>query len=255
MLYHRDCTESEFFAEMRAALNRRREQAGTYVISTPNTAPNGEFQAFLAVREARRQRSLQTCHHYSPTEKTRHEPPRDTGAFVPATSARIENDRNLTDGTRRCARKLMELAYRTNRDDRSLDITVSYLAKTLQKCRRTVQRYLRQLEREGYIEVAIVATERSRMCFGLVVTLLGPLFPRHHRQKWLENPGKPGATSVSQIKTPRFIIPDKRRIYPVDVWARRCMDGVFRALRTSIGPFPPIEWLGKGVQTATVAPG
>src|ERR1019366_6606884 len=56
---------------------------------------------------ARRERSLKHCH--LPAEpKPRHPSPRDTGAYVPEMAARIDNDRNLTDGARQCARKLME---------------------------------------------------------------------------------------------------------------------------------------------------
>ena len=57
--------------------------------------------------------------------------------------------------------------------------------RALGKDRRTVQRYLRQLERAGYITVEVVHA-RTRMCAGLFVALLAPLFPRHHRQKWPE---------------------------------------------------------------------
>ena len=64
--------------------------------------------------EDRRQRSLRSCH--LPAEpKPRHAPPRDSGAYVPEMAARIEDDRNLTDGARRCARKLAEYVYRKNR--------------------------------------------------------------------------------------------------------------------------------------------
>ena len=41
---------------------------------------------------------------------------------------RIDNDPNLTDGARRCARKLAELTYSQNREGRALPVTVTYLA-------------------------------------------------------------------------------------------------------------------------------
>ncbi len=87
----------------------------------------------------------------------------DSGAYVPEMAARIDDDPNLTDGARRCARKLAELTYRANRSGRSLDVTVTYLMRALGKCRRTVQTYLRLLEREGYIRVEVVCGARSRM--------------------------------------------------------------------------------------------
>src|SRR5436189_201551 len=75
------------------------------------------------------------------------------------------------------------LAARTARDARAGDITVTWLMRALGKSRRSVQRYLGQLEREGYIAVEVVYA-RTRMCAGLFVALLAPLFPKHHRQKW-----------------------------------------------------------------------
>ena len=127
------------------------------------------------VDPARRKRSLQTCHRYVLTERPRKPAPRETGAYVPELAARIDNDPNLTDGARRCARKLAELTYRQNREGRTLPVTVTYLARALGRCRRTVQRYLRQLESEGYVAVDVIASQRSRMCVGLVVRLLAPL--------------------------------------------------------------------------------
>src|SRR6266478_8444278 len=132
--------------------------------------------------EAGRQRSLRCCH--LPAEpKQRHAPPRDSGAYVPEMAARIEDDRNLSDGARRCGRKLMEYIYRKNRDARAGNITVTWLMRALGKSRRSVQRYLGQLEREGYIAVEVVHA-RTRMCAGLFIALLAPMLPRHHRQKW-----------------------------------------------------------------------
>jgi hypothetical protein len=69
--------------------------------------------------EARRARALRTCHRPSLNERPRRATPPDNGAYVPETAARIENDPNLTDGARRCARKIMEETYRRNRDGRT----------------------------------------------------------------------------------------------------------------------------------------
>ena len=149
-------SESELMAQARAALRRHQASVGGPA-PVHETIVNSEYREYLAAKEERRACSLQTCHRFSLYERPRHAPPRDTGAYVPQASAGIENDRNLTDGARRCARKLLELTYRANRSGRTLDVTVGYLARTLGKCRRSVQRYLRLLEREGYIQVEVVA--------------------------------------------------------------------------------------------------
>ena len=219
-------------------------------------------------------RSLRKCHMPSLYERPRHAPPKDTGAYVPATSARLDNDRNLTDGARRCARKILEETHRRDRKERKLLVNVSYLAKGLGRCRRTIQRYLAVLEREGYLRVEVMSGHRSRMCIGLIVHLLEPLFPRHQRKSWPQrvgNPPKnltddgenrrnPDATSKSQNEIHNFlkeeeIDPLLRKqpyinsyhprfralhykpschLYSRDAWAEKCMAGVFRALLKAV---------------------
>lgn len=182
--------------------------------------------------EDRQQRSLQSC-HLPAGPKPRLPPPRDNGAYVPELAARIENDPNLTDGARRCARKLAEYTYRNNRETRRAEITVTYLMRSLRKSRRTVQRYLRQLEHAGYIGVQVIHA-RTRMCAGLLVELLAPLFARHHRRGWPQKSMKPDAPRKSHNYRLRIK-------YSRESWALRCMDGVFRALMKTIPPLPAIS--------------
>lgn len=184
-----------------------------------------------AQNEERRQRSLQTSHRFK-RERSRKEW-RATNGYMPELAARIDDDPNLTDGARRCARKIAEAAYRQNREGRALAVTVTYLAKALGRCRRTVQRYLRQLEDEGYIAVDVVTSETTRLCIGLVVRLLAPVFARHHKESWPGALGNPGATlpSRNQRKKINRILEagDDQRI-PVLNWAARSMNGVFSSL-------------------------
>lgn len=182
----------------------------------------------------RRARSLNTCHRYALTERSCKPAPRASRAYVPELAACIEDDPNLSDGARRCARKLAELTYRRNREGRALPVTVTYLAKALGRCRRTVQRYLRQLEREGYIVVEVIVSQRARMCVGLVVRLLGTLMAAHHRQRWPASVGKPGATPESLNKRFKGYIQAEGYRTSVEQWALRCMDGIFRGyMKTS----------------------
>jgi broad specificity phosphatase PhoE len=191
----------------------------------------GPSPAILPKDEDRRQRSLRSGH--LPAEpKPRHAPPRDNGAYVPEMSARIEDDPNLTDGARRCARKLAEYVYRRDRETRTAEITVTYLMRALRRDRRTVQRYLRQLEHAGYITVEVIHAA-TRMCAGLLVGLLAPLFARHHRQQWPQKLIKKDAARKSQNN--RFRIK-----YSRESWALRCMGGVFRSLMRTIPPLPAI---------------
>src|ERR1035437_3301441 len=105
----------------------------------------------------RQLRSLRCC-HLPAEEQPLHAPPRNSGAYVPELAARIDDGRNLSDGARRCARKLAEYVYRINREARAAEITVTWLMKALDRSRRTVQRYLRQLERAGYIGAEVIHT-------------------------------------------------------------------------------------------------
>ena len=183
-------------------------------------------------KDASRQlRSLRCCH--LPAEaKPRHPSPRQTDAYIPELAAQIEDDPNLTDGARRCARKLAEYIYRRDRETRSAEITVTYLMRSLQKSRRTVQRYLRQLEHAGYISVQVIHAG-TRMCAGLLVALLTPLFARHHRHQWPHKLGNPDAPRKSHNHRLRIK-------YSRESWALRCMDGVFRSLMKTIPPLPSV---------------
>jgi hypothetical protein len=113
---------------------------------------------------------------------------------------------------------------------------VTYLAKGLGRCRRAVQRYLRLVEAEGYIQVEVVTGSRTRMCTGLGIQLLKPLFPRHHAAAWPKKRGNRDATKESQNKIPIDSRNRNRGRVPCRTWAALCMDGVFRALRQTLPP-------------------
>jgi hypothetical protein len=182
-------TEAELMAEARRTLDRRLLEAPA--IREALIAPAPPPKHYTPEQQERRMRSLRACHMPSLYERPRHPTPKDTGAYVPATSAKLDNDPNLTDGARRCARKIMEETHRRDRKERKLLVNVSYLAKGLGRCRRSIQRYLALLEREGYLRTEIMSGHRSRLCIGLIVHLLPPLFPRHERKSWAERRGNP----------------------------------------------------------------
>ena len=187
-----------------------------------------EERADRIAYEARRNRSLQTCHRYSLYERPRRRTQKETGAYVPELSAGLEADRKLTDGARRLARKLAEIIYRQNREGRFTEITVTYLMDALARSRRTIQRYLRLLEREGYTDSEVIRGQRSRLCTGLLIALRVPLFARHHRKEWPCKLRKSGASKESQNN--RFLDSRKKgERLSVRQWSILCMDGVFRA--------------------------
>lgn len=212
--------DAAFIAAHRTLLSR---------ISLPPGTGNGFHGSAPAIDPDRQRRALQTCHRYAMDERPRKAAPESGKAYVPELAARLDDDPNLTDGARRCGRKLAELTYRASRESRALPVTVTYLARALGRCRRTVQRYLRQLEREGYVAVEVVASQRSRMCVGLVVRLLAPLLAAHHRQRWPGGHANPGATRESQNQRFKSYFSSETSRMSVEQWALRCMDGVFRS--------------------------
>ena len=72
------------------------------------------------------------------------------------------------------------------------------------------------------------------MCVGLAVTLLRPLFPKHHGDKWPATLKDSGATALSQKQRSRY----KTVVIPRETWALRCMDGVFRSLMRTNSALP-----------------
>ena len=208
-------------------MKARIDRDGWRTISAPPAASSKSRE--------RSERSRRHCHLPAEPKKPRYPSPRDTGEYVPEMGARIDNDRNLTDGARLCGRKLMGYVYRKNREGREVEITVPYLEKVLGRCRRTVQGYLRELEREGYIEALVVPSGRTRMCFGLLIRLLDPLFPRHRRGGWPEKGGIRDAQKDSQIYSSR----SRRKPIPRRIWAFFCCEGVFRSYMKTLPPPPP----------------
>jgi response regulator of citrate/malate metabolism len=225
LLNHHRPSEADIMAAARRALQDRiKRNGGPRDWTTPLVDP---------VRSAR---SRQSCHRFVLHQPRLEAPPRDSGAYVPEMAESIDRDRNLSDGARRCARILAAYTYRRDRESRATEITVSYLQKALGKCRRTVQRYLRQLERTGYISVHVVPSSRTRMCVGLLIELLAPLFPRHHREKWPGRAVIADVTAESQNKRFRY----KQPPVPVLDWSLRCMEGVWRSFQRHTVPLPQL---------------
>ena len=223
---HTRPTEADIMERARQAMAARIARDGRRHDASP-------CPAVIPGDEARRLRSLRFCH--LPAEaKPRRPSPHPSGAYIPELAARLEDDSNLTDGARRCARKLAEYIYRRNREGRTAEITVTYLMAALGKCRRTVQRYLRQLEREGYIGVEVLRAG-TRMCAGLLVELLAPLFPRHHRVKWPQTRRDPDATQESQNNSSRY----NYLLIPRQTWAVKCCNAIWEAYMKTLSPPPP----------------
>lgn len=159
--------------------------------------------AIRHVDEARRMRALRTGHRPAAAPAERRAALKETGAFVPELAAHLEDDPNLCDGARRCARTIAEETYRRSREERTLAVTVTYLARALGRCRRTVQRYLRQLERESRRRTAGERPTRK----GLPPIGAGrPLRRRHGLPQWPLRNAATGATETGLCAVGRAFI-------------------------------------------------
>jgi hypothetical protein len=212
--------------EMARQLAERNDRNGRREIETI-TIPRAHVGCTSCVQ--RRRQSLQK--RCRPVERKTAPAPRPSGGYVPELADALDRDARLSDGARRCARVLAAQTYRKHRDARALSVTVTWLAQAMGRGRRTIQRYLRQLEAAEYIEVDVIPSERTRMCVGLLVTLLKSAIPRH---SWPEKAIKSGAPLLAQINRPdRFIRP-----IPRAEWAERCWNGMARVLIALAGPPP-----------------
>ena len=191
--------------------------------------------------QAKRQLALQTSHRFKHDrftweEGARYEEPADNGEYCPQINMKLVKDRNLTDSARRIAMFIMQKAYQDNRAGRYIGMTVSYMMKGLSISRRTVQRSLTLLETRGYFRCEVAKGDQSRMCIGLIVHLLTPLFAKHHKEKWPKRRRNPDASPMPQKQIHFY-----KRIYQGCqrtsrfLWSMRCMAGVERVLFKKLG--------------------
>lgn len=185
--------------------------------------------------QTRQKRALVTSHRFrmqrfSWEEGAHLEEPRETGEYVPEVNMKLVKDRNLTDSARRIAMFILRHTYQDNRAGRFIGMTVSFIMKGLSLSRRTVQRSLTLLETRGYFRCDVAKGETTRMCIGLIIHLLSPLFPKHHKENWPARRGNPEASKMPQKQEHFYnsIYQAKHKVSRMN-WAIRCMDGVFRA--------------------------
>ena len=185
---------------------------------------------------AQQKRSLEashrfSAHRYSWTEQPRYAEPAETEEYVPATNMKLIQDRNLTDTARRIAWFVLRHTYQDNRAGRFIGMTVSFIANGLSISRRTVQRSLTLLETRGYFRCEVAKGEESRMCIGLIIHLMKPLFPAHQKESWPEKRRSSGASELSNKQAHFFNTIYKAKVRMSRLtWAMRCMNGVARRL-------------------------
>lgn len=200
-----------------------------------------ELKADTDAFQAKRQLALETSHRFKMQrftweEGARYEEPADNGEYCPQINMKLVKDRNLTDSARRIAMFIMQKAYQDNRASRYIGMTVSYMMKGLSISRRTVQRSLTLLETRGYFRCEVAKGDQSRMCIGLIVHLLTPLFAKHHKERWPKHRRNPDASPMpqKQIHFYKRVNETSERMSRFR-WSMNCMAGVERVLARKLG--------------------
>lgn len=188
------------------------------------TATSEEHWARAEARHTRaeRAREAQRTGRRARRPKRLSAPPVDASRqYHQAGSTSYIRDVGLGDGARRLAALLLALAGKgtvIDRGTRGGSLTKGKLAARLGRSRRTVQRYLRELEERGYIApVETTFCPRTGMLSGIRIRLLPKLFP------WWRN-GKPakmaenvGETEMSSLKNTAIKL-KKRRLSEAESW-------------------------------------
>lgn len=202
-----------------------------------------EFQADKALQEERSKRARRTSHrpkNWGFEDELRYEQPKETDEYIPEMSMKLIKDRNLNDSARRIALFLVRHTYQDNRKERALGTTVSFIMKGLALSRSTVQRALALLVDTGYIERFVATNNKTKMCRGLLIRLLSPLFPKQYKEKWPETLRNPDASQTTHNHRFQIYIKESHSFIDAKAWMVRCMDGVLRSF-LRYNPLPDIK--------------
>jgi len=180
--------------------------------------------------QALRQKARNSALKYRWEEGQRYDAPKETDEFIPEVNMRLIKDRNLTDSARRIALFVMRHIYQDNRQGRQLAMTVSFIMKGLSLSRRTVQRNLSLLQKLGYVQSDVIPSSKTRMCIGLMISILPALLPKHHKTQWPQKRRKPDAPRLTHNHYP--LLKTNKKCDPIDrrSWFLRCSNGIIRSI-------------------------
>lgn len=156
-----------------------------------------QAEAAQQARETRRQRALASASNRTRDPRRDKAPPEDSRQWARELSTAAMRDDRLTPG----AKALLVLIAAEIGDFPRRMLAKGYLARRIKRSARTVQRYLVQLRRYGYIDTE-EATAKSGWCIGQRIRLLSASLPFWHpinRRKQGET--FPTHTKASGFKT------------------------------------------------------
>lgn len=154
--------------------------------------------------ETRRRRALDSKHNRAkPPHRHQRAAPLSTKQFSKPMSTQAARDDRLTPQSKAL---LQVLVARTGRG-RSTDTTKTTLAKIMNRCPRSIQRYLQELVKFGYIRTQARKSRRTGFYIGLRVWLMNSVLPffkqeddNYEPAKWLDlvtSRRKPEETALS----------------------------------------------------------
>lgn len=222
-----ESSSDQWRRERRAAQEAERDRicaANRARFRAQQTATQGELWAQAEARHLRAERARETQRtgRRARRPKRLSAPPVEmTRQYHQAGSTSYIRDVGLCDGARRLAALLLALSGTgsvIDRIPRGGLLTKGKLAARLSRSRRTIQRYLRELEERGYIDrVETTYCPRTGMLSGLKIRLLPKLLPWWRTKKPEKVAENVGETKTSSLKDTAIKI-KKPRLSEADSW-------------------------------------
>ncbi|WP_425395032.1 hypothetical protein [Aeoliella sp.] len=172
-----------------------------------------EQQADLADFEARRRRAVDSKHdRAAPPHRHDRAAPHPSKQFAKAMATQAARDDRLTPQSKAL---LQVLVARTGRG-RSTDTTKTTLGVIMNRCPRSIQRYVQELVKFGYIRTQTIKSRRTGFFIGLRIWIMDCVLPfwkqggvEYDADKWCQLPGsrrKRVETDVSPTKVNNLLI-------------------------------------------------
>ncbi|WP_425400408.1 hypothetical protein [Aeoliella sp.] len=153
-----------------------------------------EQQADLADFEARRKRAVDSKYNrVAPPARHERAAPRPSKQFAKAMATQAARDDRLTPQSKAL---LQVLVARTGRG-RSTDTTKTTLGVIMNRCPRSIQRYVQELVKFGYIRTQTIKSRRTGFFIGLRVWIMDSVLPfwkqggvEYNADKWYSLAGR-----------------------------------------------------------------
>lgn len=133
-----------------------------------------EQQADQADYDARRKRAVDSKHHKAPSPHRHDRPaPQVSKQFAKPMATQAARDDRLTPQSKAL---LQVITARTGKG-RSTDTTKTTLGKIMNRCPRSIQRYLQELIKFGYLRTQTIKSRRTGFFIGMRIWIMNSVLP------------------------------------------------------------------------------